>query len=79
MNNCTFEIHHTNGEILADNLIFDDLPIIFQAYQEWYGEGSIIACYRTIDKPTRKLTDRQAERYREWYEYLAYCKYLDNI
>ena len=75
----TYEVHTTNGIILADNLTFDDLPIIFQAYQEWYGEGSVIACYRMVDKPTRKITDRQAELYRKWYEYLAYRKSLENI
>lgn len=78
MNNCTFEIHHTNGEILADNLSFDDLPIIFQAYQEWYGVDLVVPCYRTWDKKFNPKTSRD-EFYEEWLGFIDHLITLDNI
>lgn len=78
MNNCTFEIHHTNGEILADNLTFDDLPIIFQAYQEWYGEGLVVACYRKWDKKFHPKSCSE-EFYEEWLGFIDHLITLDNI
>lgn len=79
MNNCTFEIHHINGEILADNLTFDDLPIIFQAYQEWYGGGVVVACYRTLDSKKPHHKSRSKEFYEEWFEFMDHLITLDNI
>lgn len=79
MNNCTFEIHLSNGEILADNLTFDDLPTIFQAYQEWYGEGSVIACYRTSDGKKPHYKSRSQEFYEEWLVFVDHLIALDNI
>ena len=78
MYNCTFEIHHINGEILADNLIFDDLPELFQAYQEWYGEGSVVSCYRTLGKKLKPL-NRVEEFYTEWLKLFDHLMVLDNI
>ena len=78
MNNCTFEIHHTNGEILADNLTFDDLPILFQAYQEWYGVGSVLSCYRPWNK-TFYPKSRSEEFYEEWLGFIDHLITLDNI
>ena len=74
-----FEIHHIDGEILADNLSFDELPILFQAYQEWYGDGSVIACYRTFDGKKPKFQSRRNEFYQEWYELIDNLVALDNI
>lgn len=43
-----YEIHDlTTGEILADNLIFDEVPELFGAYFDFYIDHEIIACYRT--------------------------------
>lgn len=78
MNYCTFEIHHTNGEILADNLTFDDVPILFQAYQDWYGERSVIACYRPNNKKFHPKS-RADEFYEEWLEFIDHLITLDNI
>lgn len=74
----TYEVHLTNGEILSDNLSFDELPIIFQAYQEWYGEGSVIACYRTFNKEFNPQS-RRDEFYQEWLTMVDYLTVLDNI
>jgi hypothetical protein len=78
MNYCTFEIHHTNGEILADNLTFDDVPILFQAYQDWYGVDLVIACYRPNNK-TFHPKNRADEFYEEWLGFIDYLITLDNI
>lgn len=74
-----FEIHHIDGEILADNLSFEELPILFQAYQEWYGDGSVIACYRTFDGKKSKFQSRRDEFYQEWYSLMDNLVALDNI
>lgn len=75
----TYEIHLTSGEILSDGLSFDDLPILFQAYQEWYGEGSIIACCRTLNGKKFNPQSRQDEFYQDWYELIETLIALDNI
>ena len=74
-----FEIHHINGEILADNLSFEELPILFQAYQEWYGEESVIACYRRFDGKKLNVKSRRDEFYQEWYELMDNLVALNNI
>lgn len=73
-----YEIHHTDGTILADNLSFDELPILFQAYQEWYGDGSVIACYRTFENNFNHK-NRRDEFYQEWGNFMDYLVALDNI
>ena len=79
MLNIKFEIHHIDGEILADNLCFEDLPILFQAYQEWYGNDSIIACYRTFDDKKFNPQSRRDEFYQEWGNLINHLIALDNI
>ena len=45
MNN--YEIHDlTTHEILADNMFFDDVPELFQAYVEFYSMHEIVFCER---------------------------------
>ena len=78
MNNCTFEIHLTSGEILADDLSFDSLPILFQAYQEWYGQYLVIACYRPNNKKFHTKS-RSEEFYEEWFGFVDHLISLDNI
>lgn len=78
MNHCTFEIHHTNGGILADNLTFDALPILFQAYQDWYGVDLVIACYRPNNKKFHPKSQAD-EFYEEWFEFIDHLITLDNI
>ena len=78
MNNCTFEIHHINGEILADNLTFDALPILFQAYQDWYGVNVVIACYRPNNKKFNPKS-RFDDFYEEWLRFIDHLITLDNI
>ena len=75
----TYEIHTTSGEILADGLSFDDLPIIFQAYQEWYGADSVIACYRTLDGKKYTAPSRRDEFYTDWCKFVDYLVTLNNI
>lgn len=75
----TYEIHLTSGEILADGLSFDDLPVLFQAYQEWYGEGSVIACYRTFDGHKQHHQSRRDEFYQEWGNFMDHLVALNNI
>lgn len=79
MNSITYEIHHINGEILADNLTFEDVPILFQAYQEWYNEGCIIACYRVVNTTSKHPKSRLDEFREDWHDFMNYLITLDNI
>ena len=45
----SYEIHNlTTGELLVDNLAFDDMPELYGAYLEFYPYDDIIVCCREI-------------------------------
>ena len=71
----TYEIHNiTTGEILVDNLSFDDMAEQLQIYIEFYSTDEIVSCYR-ITEPTAKP---HKITYKE--EYVLYMEYIaDNI
>lgn len=61
----TYEIHNTStGEILADNLSFDDVPELFQAYYDWY-LGTVEVYCRKCNRIFNITTRREAFR-KEW-------------
>ena len=74
----TYEIHHTDGTILADGLSFEELPILFQAYQDWEMASLVFACYRVNDSKPKPI-DRKAEFYQQWYELMDNLVELNNI
>ena len=46
----TYEIHNlTTNEILADNLSFEDIPELLEAYSSFYIADEIVACFREVD------------------------------
>ena len=55
----TYEIHNlTTNEILADNLSFEDVPELFEAYSSFYMADDIIVCYRESHiKRCRQIID----------------------
>lgn len=82
----TYEIWNlTSGELLADNLNFEDLPELFKAYAEFYFGNEIIACYR--EKPVIKrcvnvVSANSASRndfYCEWFNFMEELLTMDNI
>lgn len=55
-----YELYNlTTRELLADNLTFEEVPELFQAYVEFFPENEIIVCYRekTIVRPSARVVD----------------------
>lgn len=65
-----FEIHDlTVNEILSDNLDFDDVPVLFKAYQDFYTDHEIAFCERIEEVViiyTRKNYSHKAEFYKQY-------------
>lgn len=55
----TYEIYNlTTEEVLADNMSFDDIPELFEAYSSFYIDCDIAVCYRTTTiKQPRQIID----------------------
>lgn len=79
MNSITYEIHLLGSEILADNLTFEEIPELFQAYEEWYGDGQVVACYRQHHDKPRTLKTNLEEFREDWNAYMDYLITIDNI
>lgn len=63
----TYEIHDlTTNEILADNLSFDDVSELFEAYVGLYPNHEIVCCYRITKTP--KI--RKVSYYMEFEAYI---------
>lgn len=81
----TYEIHNlTTGEILADNITFDEIPELFEAYSSFYVDCEIIACYRdTHIKRCNKFLDintiTRNAFYSEWLNLIDELYSLGNI
>lgn len=81
-----YEIHNlTTGELLADNLTFDELPELFGAYADFYPGNEIVACYReqaTIKRCVKIIGVDQAYKnnfYAEWFNLMDELLLMDNI
>jgi hypothetical protein len=81
-----YEIYNlTTGEILADNLTFEDMPELFGAYMEFYPEAEIIVCCREtkITVTCAKFVDREETNrkrfYAEWFNLMDELLVMDNI
>lgn len=81
-----YELYNlTTGELLADNLTFEEVPELFEAYAGFFPDCEIVACYRES-----KLTMTYAkvvnpdEIYRrnfnaEWLEFMDELISMGNI
>ena len=81
-----YEIYNlTTGEILADNLNFDDMPELFGAYMDFYPEDNIIVCCREtkISVACARIVDREEINrnnfYSEWFGLMDELLAMDNI
>ena len=81
-----YQIHNlTTGELLAENLTFDELPELFGAYADFYPEHEIVACYTeqvTIKRCVKIVGIDQAERnnfYAEWFDLMEELNLMGNI
>lgn len=82
----TYEIYNlTTGEILADNLSFDDMPELFGAYLNFYPEDDIIVCCREVKISVtcaRIVNQDELNRrafYNEWFNLVDELFALGNI
>lgn len=81
----TYELYNlTTGEILADNLTFDEIPELFDAYANFYDGDEIVACYRAINiKQCRKVVNPDEKAYneflKEWFNFVEEIITLDNL
>lgn len=82
----TYEIYNlTTGEILVDNLSFDDMPELFGAYMEFYPEDDIVVCCREVKITVThaRLVDREEinrqKFYSEWFGLMDELLTMDNI
>lgn len=82
----TYEIYNlTTGELLADNLIFDDVPELFGAYAEFFPDHEIAAYYReqpAIKRGVRVVPADEVGRnnfYAEWFDFMDELLAMDNI
>ena len=82
----TYEIYNlSTGEILADNLRFDDMPELFGAYMDFYPNDDIIVCCREtkITVTCARVVDRdELDRktfYSEWFNLVDELFAMGNI
>ena len=63
-----FEIHDlTTNEILADNLSFDKIPELCKAYEDFYPDHEIAACYRYYNNAYKITKYKQNNFKAEWF------------
>lgn len=66
----SYEIHDiTTGEILADNLTFEDMPELLGAYQIFYPTHEIVGCYRVCHNTFKVFNNLNYDKVRfraEW-------------
>lgn len=81
-----YELYNlTTGEILADNLAFDEVPELFEAYANFYPDHEIIACYRDmkIARVRARILDTEEvnkNNFRaEWLALMDELLAMDNI
>ncbi len=70
----TYEIHDlTTEEILVDNLTFEELPELLEAYQLFYSNHDIVGCYRmcqnavTIIKQPNTIRSSKQVFLNDWF------------
>ena len=76
----TYELYLVRtGELLSDNLDFDDVPELYQAYEDFYGTNSIVVCYRTYSKPTPQHTTTSQLFKDVWVDYFDELRLMGNL
>lgn len=78
-----YELYNlTTGEILADNLTFEEVPELFEAYANFFPDHEIIACCRekTIVRVNAKvLSSEDVARNKFMGEWLDFMDELFNM
>ena len=81
-----YELYNlTTGEILADNLTFEEVPELFEAYANFFPDHEIIACYREgkmVRTHAKVLSYDEIARNKfmiEWFDFMEELLAIDNI
>jgi hypothetical protein len=53
----------TTKEVLSDNLTFDEVPELYKAYDDFYPDCEIIACYYEAVNNSRKIISNRKAAY----------------
>lgn len=82
----TYELYNlTTGEILADNLTFEEVPELFEAYANFFPEDEIVACYREnkmVRAQARVINRDEMARNKfmvEWFDLMEEIMSMGNI
>ena len=82
----TYEIWNlTTGELLVDNLEFDDMPELYGAYLEFYPNDNIVVLCREINLTVirERIASREPSRRKkfmnEWFNFIEELMTLDNV
>lgn len=82
----TYEIYNlTTGELLADNLNFDDMPELYGAYLNFYPNDNIVVCCRevkvtvTCARIVQNKDIRKNKFYAEWFNLMDELFEIGNL
>ena len=82
----TYEIWNlTTGELLVDNLEFEDMPELFGAYLDFYPDDNIVVCCREVKLTVirERITNREPSRKKqfrnEWFNFIDELMTMENI
>ena len=82
----TYEIWNlTTGELLVDNLDFDDMPELYGAYINFYPDDDIVVCCREIKLTVirERISNREPSRYKrfinEWFDFIDELFRMGNV
>lgn len=69
-----------SGELLVDKLSFREVPALFQAYEGFYGKGSIAVCCREFKHEVKLEIHSMASDYKNaWIDYFGELQTLGNL
>ena len=72
-----FEIHDlTTDEIIADNVSFDAIPELFEAYRNYYPDHDLTVVSR-IERPIKKYSNATVLHTKSYYDFRS--QWLDMI
>ena len=81
-----YELYNlTTGELLADNLVFDDVPELFGAYAEFFPDNEFAVFEKdrvVIKRCARVINEDEVDRnnfYVEWFNLMDELLAMDNI
>jgi hypothetical protein len=76
-----FEIYLlTTGELLVDKLTFNQVPELFGAYEDLYGENTVTVICREFKHPLTINTRSKSKEYKNaWIEYFGELQLIGNL